>query len=166
MSNSSKKRFYVPFTSLSGELPEQGHRPKGPNWEAAWDGQKSIWQAAAEGDVQSLQQFLEHGVDLDLYDNEYLTPLSYAANEGRLEAVEFLLNHGAKVNEVDLRGWTPLMWAATAGHLEVVKRLLENGAETHVRLFADSEETSAKEVAAEKGHFDIAQLIDERECKS
>lgn len=143
MSNQSKGKFYVPFTNITGELPENYDFSR-PNWELAWNGEKSIWQVAAEGDSSALQTFLAHGVNVDRSDNEDNTPLIYAAEGGHKDAVELLLDNGADINGVNLYGTTPLMAAAASGNIDTVKLLLERGADAQVKstLHAVADETA------------------------
>jgi len=69
---------------------------------------------------------LEHGVDLNLRDNEGRTPLSLATlclPDQTL--LRLLLDYGANRDEIDKDGWTPLHFACKRGTLCIVKCLLE-----------------------------------------
>ena len=159
MSDQSKEKFYVPFTNTTGELPESDDFSQ-PNWELAWNGEKSLWQAAVQGDLAALQSFLAHGVHVDERGNEESTPLICAAGRGHIDAVEFLLDNGADINGIDMFGTTPLMAAAASGNIDMVKLLLERGADVAVKSIrhAVADET-ALDVAIRNGHTAVAEVL-------
>ena len=125
-----------------------------------WDGDKNVWESAAEGDVATLQSFFSEGIDVDHRDNEDRTPLMYAAEAGQRDAVEVLLNHGADVNARDLYGFTPLMNAARVGHTSIVKLLLSRGADLNARTTLTSPSNqNAINIAAANGKDDVVQFL-------
>ncbi|MFP6751965.1 MAG: ankyrin repeat domain-containing protein, partial [Pirellulaceae bacterium] len=95
---------------------------------------KSIWDAAAAGDLELLQANLKVGNDINAMVPAGLpgaggTPLHIAAMSNQVEVIEFLLGKGADVNikAGDENGSTPLQWAAVFGKYEAVKALVEIG---------------------------------------
>ena len=102
---------------------------------------KSIWDAAAAGDLELLQANLKVGNDINAMVPAGLpgaggTPLHIAAMSNQVEVIEFLLGKGADVNikAGDENGSTPLQWAAVFGRYEAVKALVETGkADVNVR---------------------------------
>ena len=95
---------------------------------------KSIWDAAAAGDLELLQANLKVGNDINgMVPAGNLgaggTPLHIAAMSNQVAALEFLLGKGADVNikAGDEFGGTPLHWAAVFGKYEAVKALIETG---------------------------------------
>jgi uncharacterized protein len=97
-------------------------------------------RAAREGDLKTLRQLLQLGVDpnrpLQPDPSNYAipefpddTPLEAAVNKSQVEAVRLLLTHGADPNIMGVHGeWPALTYAAGAGDLEIVKLLLAHGA--------------------------------------
>ena len=83
-------------------------------------------------------------------------PLHSAASARNLEAARLLLEHGANARQQ--AGWVPLHAAAQNGDRPMVDLLLEHGADP--KLANDQGETSAM-VAREKGHEEIATLLEE-----
>ena len=95
---------------------------------------KSIWDAAAAGDLELLQANLKVGNDINAMVPAGAlgaggTPLHIAAMSNQVEVIEFLLGKGADVNikAGDENGSTPLQWAAVFGKYEAVKALVETG---------------------------------------
>ena len=95
---------------------------------------KSIWDAAAAGDLELLQANLTLGININAMVPAGLpgaggTPLHIAAMSNQVEIIEFLLGKGADVNikAGDENGSTPLHWAAVFGKYEAVKALVETG---------------------------------------
>jgi ankyrin repeat protein len=80
-----------------------------------------------------------------------------AAVKGYKELVRALLSHGADANLADIYGWTPLMRAVAENRLGVVHILLASKS-VNVNARNDSGATALHE-AAEKGYFEIAQLL-------
>jgi len=85
-------------------------------------------------------------------------PLHSAASARNLEAARLLLEHGAPVNARQQAGWVPLHAAAQNGDRPMVELLLTHRADP--KLVNDEGKTSAM-VAREKGHAEIAALLDE-----
>ena len=95
-----------------------------------------IWTAAAAGDSQALQGYLDAGADIDAQQpgNDFgPTPLSLATLYDRQETVSLLLDAGADANATGKNGGTALHSAAFFGRVEIVRILLEHGAEKETR---------------------------------
>jgi ankyrin repeat protein len=88
--------------------------------------------AAKRGNLKTIETLLAAGGDVDLRDEEEVTPLMHASEQGRQAAVVLLLRHGADVNALSEDGNSALTLAANAGHAHVVRLLLERGAEPNV----------------------------------
>lgn len=90
---------------------------------------RTLLDAAAQGHMQSLDNFLQGTALIDMHDGCKLTALMHAALNGHLAAVEKLLQKGAAVNLTDKGGYSALMLAASNNHTDIVKVLLDWGAE-------------------------------------
>ena len=93
----------------------------------------SIWNAAKQGNIETLTKILNDGAGVDKPDSFGITPLAWAAMSGKVEAVEALIGHGANVNASNQDGNSPLHGAAFLGRSEIVAFLLENGAVVNAR---------------------------------
>lgn len=91
-------------------------------------GGMDIWEAARQGRLQMVKNFVENGTKVDEKGFEGETPLHSAASGGNLAVVKYLVEKGADINEHGDYG-TPLHLAARRDHLDVVKHLIENGAQ-------------------------------------
>jgi len=89
---------------------------------------RAVW-AASTGDVWTLRQLREDGIDLNLGDYDNRTALHVAAAEGHLEVVEYLLGIGVKPNPVDRWKQTPLNDADRGGFDSIIQLLGEHGGE-------------------------------------
>jgi len=114
----------------------------------------SLHQAAQEGNLDVLKQYIESGVDCDQRNSGGQTPLILAAEAGHLALVKYLLHRGAKLNYKSKHGGeeTALIMAANSNHLEVVRELLEHGADPDA---SDNEGISALMTAASWGYVEI-----------
>ena len=63
--------------------------------EAGQDKAGGIWGAADRGDVETVRECLEAGVDVNARNCLGCVPLMYAAGSGHLEVVNLLLSHPA-----------------------------------------------------------------------
>jgi hypothetical protein len=90
--------------------------------------------AAAQGNLEAIQQHIKAGSDLNVRDPEGgACPLSTAALFGQAEAAKVLIEAGADVNVRGNDGATPLHVAAFFCRTEIVKALLENGADITIK---------------------------------
>lgn len=84
-------------------------------------------------------------------------PLHSAASSRNLEAARLLLEQGAPVNARQQAGWVPIHAAAQNGDRAMVELLLRHKADSKL---ANDEGKTAAAVAREKGHPEIAALLE------
>ena len=99
----------------------------------------------------------EAAVDAVASNSMKLMPLHSAASARNLEAARLLLEHGAAINARQQGGWVPIHAAAQNGDRAMVELMLKHGADP--KLANDQGKTSA-DVAREKGHTEIAALLE------
>ena len=134
---------------------------------------ENIWEAAMEGKVDAVKQFITSGEDvnqkMDLltsvkskgmknigWDISGMTPLCFAANWGRTEVVKLLIAEGANINTMTSEKITPLWRAVYRDHKKVSELLIEAGADVDVQAWALG---SPMHCAAEHGRLRIAELL-------
>jgi len=90
----------------------------------------SIFKAAELGDIDSVKQYLDGGVDVN---NIAIlgSALHYAIHANHKKVAEFLIDRGANVNASNGWGRTPLFFINRSE--ELLKFLLENGADIDAR---------------------------------
>ena len=97
--------------------------------------------------------FLEQrGANVNLADNQGVTPLMLAVQTGFVEGAEKLIGHGARVDVTNNSGETPLMFAVHARNTELMRILLQAGANPDR---ADHSGRSARDYARLRGANDI-----------
>jgi len=79
--------------------------------------------AASEGDIAKLEELFRQGMDVNIRDYDFRTPLHLAASEGQVAAVKWLIDHGAQLNLTDRLGVTPLSEALQNNQEEVAQLL-------------------------------------------
>lgn len=85
-------------------------------------------RAAADGDISTVQAFLDQGIGVDEHDYDHRTPLHCAALTGQSAMIEYLMAAGAKLNVRDLYGCSPIEDAVYRKHMSVVHGLVMHGA--------------------------------------
>jgi uncharacterized protein len=95
--------------------------------EQAWEG------AVTRGDVETVQELLRAGADINARDRHGQTALMLAAHRGDRELVEILVEGGADLNVTAKYNLSALMLAVTAGHVGVARLLAGAGADLRVR---------------------------------
>ncbi|MDJ1138799.1 ankyrin repeat domain-containing protein [Marinicella marina] len=84
---------------------------------------------AASGDLNSVQNSLASGVDINARDRVFLaTALHNASSQGHVHVVDWLISHGANIEQQDYQGATALIWSAYNGKFRPLISLLKAGA--------------------------------------
>ena len=124
------------------------------------DGFTALHFACFFGQPDAARLLLENGAAVDAVaaNPTQVMPLHSAASSRNLEAARLLLERGAPVNARQQAGWVPIHAAAQNGDRPMVELLLQHGADP--KRVNDQGKTSAM-VAREKGHAEIAALLDE-----
>jgi ankyrin repeat protein len=146
-------------------------------------GVTALFRAARGGDAQAVKLLLEHGANVNLANEDDVSPLIVAAGfrasaidtRGRFrteqeayEVTRLLLEAGADVNAVESIGQTAIFGAATQGWNSVVQLLAEHGADLeHKDNFGNDVVDAAMGRAGRFGrgaggdeHVDTAALIE------
>ena len=84
---------------------------------------------AREGMTEELAGFIEHGLPVDVRDDDGNTPLMLAAYHGHTATVRTLVERGADVDLPNHRNQTPVAGALFKGEDEVVRVLVGAGAD-------------------------------------
>ena len=86
-------------------------------------------EAAASGDLSTVQLLLDRGVDPNHRDCEGWSAIHWAAEEGHKSIVYLLREHRAAINVKSPYDTSPLHCAANGGNLQIVASLLYDGAD-------------------------------------
>ena len=123
------------------------------------DGFTALHFACFFGQPESARILIESGAAVDAVaaNPTKVMPLHSAATARNLEAARLLLAHGAPPNACQQYGWTSIHAAAQNGDRLMVDLLLQYAADP--KLANDEGKTPAA-VAREKGHEEIARLLE------
>jgi len=117
----------------------------------------TLLDAAEQGDLVSMDDFLLGSQFVNMRDSCKITPLMRAALNGHTEAVERLLKKGAAIDLVDKGGYSALMLAASNNHFRTVQLLLGWGAT--VDIVEHTEGLTALIWAARLGHVETVKTL-------
>ena len=123
------------------------------------DGFTALHFACFFGQPDAARLLIESGAAVDTVaaNPTKVMPLHSASSARNLDAARVLLEHGAPVNARQQAGWVPIHAAAQNGDRPMVELLLKHRADP--TLANDEGKTSAM-VAREKGHAEIAALLE------
>jgi len=91
------------------------------------DSPLTLHEAAKNGDLKAVQEYLERKKPLDAQDHKGITALGYAIGANRIAVVKLLLDNRANPFAVDASGNSGLHYAAGYGRKELVEYLLKVG---------------------------------------
>jgi len=84
---------------------------------------------AREGMTEELAGFVDHGLPVDVRDENGNTPLMLAAYHGHADTVRMLVARGADVDQRNERDQSPVAGAVFKGEDDVVRVLVDAGAD-------------------------------------
>ncbi len=128
------------------------------------DGFTALHFAGFFGQGEAARVLIEAGAAVDAVASNAMKvmPLHSAASARNVEAARHLLAHGAPVNARQHGGWVPLHAAAQNGDRPMVELLLRHGADAKL---ANDDGKTAVMVAREKGHGEVAGMLERSEAR-
>merc|ERR1719499_1788299 len=91
------------------------------------DASLTVHEAAKNGDLKAVQEYMDKGQPLDTQDQKGITPLGYAIGANRIAVVKLLLDKRANAYAVDATGNSGLHYAAGYGRKELLEYLMKTG---------------------------------------
>ncbi|MGG4498061.1 ankyrin repeat domain-containing protein [Brevibacillus reuszeri] len=113
---------------------------------------QAFHDAAAQGNIDSLKQHLEQGIDINVRNRQKRTAILIAAMNDQYEAVQFLVDAGANVDLQDETCFNPFLYGCINNKLELVKMMIQ--ANTDIDLLTRFGGVGITP-ASEKGHVEI-----------
>jgi len=120
------------------------------------DPSRCLWNAAREGDAESVTYFLDLGADPSFADPADTSPLHCAALGGHWEVVKLLLDAGAAIDAQTNTGRTALAFACGQNLINIVRMLITRGANVDKQ---DSKHRTPMHFAARGGFDGVIQLL-------
>jgi len=116
----------------------------------------NLHKAAYKGEVNTVEELLDQGDDVNCRGAQQRTPLHRAVGKGHNAVIEVLIKRGADVNLVDGGGLTPMHWAALFGLVSTGEILQKATADLNIQT--KSGET-ALHLCAEKGKIEFVKFL-------
>jgi len=117
------EELMIKFSQKMGGLPKD----LGPVLKKIDEASLTLHEAAKNGDLKAVQEFLEKKKPLDAQDHKGITALGYAIGANRIAVVKLLLDNRANPFAVDATGNSGLHYAAGYGRKELCEYLLKVG---------------------------------------
>jgi len=125
-----------------------------------FDGKTALHIALEDNDAEMVALLLRQpGLDVNLGNADYDTPLHFLAGRGRAGLIKQLADLGADVNKPNKEGWTPLHIAARTSAVEAVRMLLQAGCDAAA---PNSAGNNPLHMAAVNGRVETCRLLLER----
>ena len=93
---------------------------------------KSLWQAANEGNIKAVEEFLAKGADVNYKYHEGETVLNIAVRKRHLDIARLLIDKGANINAQGYLDRTALMNATWVRDINITRLLLERNADVNI----------------------------------
>lgn len=113
-------------------------------------------EAAGKGDIDTLIQCVEQGVDINFRGKAKRTAILSAAMNDQYEAVDYLISIGADVDLQDETCFNPFIYGCIHNKLELVKKMIK--ADTNLELLSRFGGVGLTP-ACEKGHFEVVREL-------
>lgn len=117
----------------------------------------NLHQAAANGDLATVQQLIAGGAKVDQRDGTGLTAFLVACRFDRCNVVEYLLRAGASVKAQNKQGWTGLHVAGFGGYETLAQMLIDHGGDVNTRTSGPN--YTPLHMAAGSGHASVAAML-------
>jgi ankyrin repeat protein len=129
------------------------------------DKREKLFESITSEPLGTIENMLNHGIDLNGRDRGGKTPLQVAVLTDRPDVVRFFIEQGADVNAQDDHGDTALAQAAAMGNLlkhvrEIITLLMHAGADVSIK---NSLGYTALEIARTESGSELAKYIKELE---
>jgi ankyrin repeat protein len=138
-----------------------------PGLARAWssDGFTPLHLASFFGRGEMVERLLDRGAEVNAVARNPMAvqPLHSAAAARDTAIIMMLLDHGADANARQAGGWTPLHAAAMFGDAPLAELFLSRGA---VADLTNDQGKTARDLAVEKGHTEIARLLERHTARS
>jgi len=116
----------------------------------------NIHEAAKNGDLKAVNEYLAKKQPLDAQDQKGITPLGYAIGANRIAVVKLLLDNRANPFAVDSNGCSGLHYAAGYARKELVEYLMKTGASVNQQ---NAQGQTPLAVATQNRHEAIVELL-------
>ena len=118
---------------------------------------KTLLVAVGNQNETIVGEFLKMDVDVNILNEDGLTPLQIATDDGSMTIVEELLKHGAKVNVLDSDGLSSLFVAIVSENFQVAELLIKHGAQYHG--YTDADVSSSLHGASYEGCYEVCKVL-------
>lgn len=118
---------------------------------------KIVYEAALQGDIKTVQNYLKNGFDVNRSNQDQQSLLMLAGFNGHTKLCRLLLEKGAEVDARDINGRTALMFASTGPFAETVRLLLKSGADP--KAVDSGERFTALMHAAAEGQLEVVKVL-------
>jgi len=96
-------------------------------------GGEQLLRACMRDDYDMVRLLVDNGADMNIRDDDGMTPLMVCLNRGNTDMSAYLISKGANLDVKDEYGNTALMRAIKDNSLYLVRMMIEKGANTRIR---------------------------------
>ncbi|EKV56756.1 ankyrin repeat domain-containing protein [Brachyspira hampsonii] len=115
-----------------------------------------FFSAVNRGDIKSVKEYIEMGININLQDERKRTPLMIAAYKNDVKMVKLLVDNDANVNIQDEKLNSPFLYASSRGMLNIIKLIYKKADTRNVLNIFGS---NALILACEKEHLGTVKFL-------
>ncbi len=120
------------------------------------DMRADFFSAVHSGDIKSVKEYIDRGVNVNLQDERRRTPLMIATYKNDVKMVKLLIDNDADVNIQDEKLNSPFLYAGARGLIDIVKLTYKKADTRNVlNIFGGN----ALIPACEKGHLGTVKFL-------
>jgi ankyrin repeat protein len=112
------------------------------NDDEKWSNKEAIFDAVVQNDRDKIIECIKAGADINMKDENGLSPLHFAADRGLDLIVSCLIQSGANIEACDNDEKTPLLYACYCEQHDVIKVLVEAGAKVDIEKLVEEDISS------------------------
>jgi hypothetical protein len=119
--------------------------------------QSLLHYAAREPKPEICMHLIDNGIDINVLDYQYRTPLHYLASAGDINLVKAFVSKGALIDGDSRCASSPMIAAAWEGHNETIEYSIECGAD--INRLQTKHNRTALDISQAYGHDETAKLL-------
>ena len=114
-----------------------------------------FFSAVHSGDIKTVQEYIEMGINVNMQDDMKRTPLMIAMYKNDMKMAKLFIDNGANVNIQDNKFNSPFLYACEKGYINTIKIMYSNADTKVVNIYG----ANALILACQNGHWETVAFL-------